>query len=319
MDEAMTHDRCSELLHGYVRGELDRAETEDVRAHLAGCEECRAEQRALTMLMGEGDEPRPLDDMERARLHRGLAQELFTPRANADVSGRGSGGAVPRWARWVVPAVASAAVLAAVFVMTTDGGSDETALFSAEDAGQDEGSGVDALQDSDTGGGNGAGGSAPEPAGRSEPERSVAAEAGPEGSALTLSNSVAPEFAGDLGSPTAKDLASLGRSGEPFVAFAASYGPADVPRLYDRFVDALADDAGGLGREIEECAAAVQDGSVLPAFAARAEYDGRDVVVLGFATGDPDSKTLGRYLLWVWEAGSCEEPVDTIFGDIDSG
>lgn len=314
MDEAMTHDQCSELLYGYVRGELDRAQADGVHAHLAECEECRAEQRALTALVGDGDVP--MDDMERARLHRGLAQELFTPRANADVAGTGGGSTVPRWARWVVPAAASAAVLAAVFVMTTGGGSDDAAQFSAESGAEDASSGRDALGDSDTGGGAGGGGSTAEVEADRAPERSVAAAAGPESDTFALESSPAPEFAGDLRSQSAEDLSSIGRSGEPFASFAQSYGPPDVPRLYDRFLRALADDAGGLGREIEECAAAVQDGSVLPAYAARAAYDGRDVVVLGFVTSDPESETLGRYLLWVWEAGSCEEPVDTLFGEI---
>jgi hypothetical protein len=323
MDEAMTHDRCSELLGGYVRGELERAEAEGVREHLSECEECRAEHRALTTLLGDAGEVRPMDDMERARLHRGLAQELFTPRANADVAGAGSGGGAPRWAKWVVPAVASAAVLGAVFVMATGGGSDEATQFSAEAEGgaEDAGSSLDALRDSDEG--SGAGGRTSRGGGGSqagdEPKRSVAAASAPDGNSFSLASGAAPEFAGDLGSPTTEDLASIGRSGEPFAAFAERYGPADVPRLYDRFLDALTDAAGGLGREIEDCATAVQDGSVLPAFAARAEYEGRDVVVLGFAASDPDSERLGRFLLWVWEPGSCEEPVDTLFGDIDAG
>lgn len=49
----MTHDQTLELLDDYVGGELPPREDRDVRRHLMQCDECRAEEQALRLLLDE--------------------------------------------------------------------------------------------------------------------------------------------------------------------------------------------------------------------------------------------------------------------------
>jgi hypothetical protein len=56
---------------------------------------------------------------------------------------------------------------------------------------------------------------------------------------------------------------------------------------------------------------------LLPAYGAKARYEGRDALVLGFVTTDAGSPALDRYLMWVWAKGSCRQPIDTLFERID--
>lgn len=309
MDEVMTHERCSELLAGYVRGELPAAQAEEVRTHLAGCEGCRAEERAVAALTAV-DEP-PMDDVERARLHRGLAQELFAPRANADVAGAAPGAARREWTRWVAPAVASAAVLVGALVIATGGGTDDTAELSIQEPNRlaNEGSGDDS-----------AGGSAPAAEAQPDRSRALSGAASSEESAFDLEDSgPQPVFLANAGSLDARDLSAAGRRGEPFASFVKSYFPRDARGLYEPFLRALASVAGGAGPQVEECAATLpQDGTLLPAYGALARYEGEDALVLGFVTSDPGSERFDRYLMWVWARGSCRQPIDTLFEHVDA-
>lgn len=312
MDEAMTHDRCSELLPRYVRGELPRDLADEVRAHLGSCEECRAEERAVATLSAVvAPDPSPLEDMERARLHRGLAQELFTSRANADVAGAGG----RRWSRWVVPAAAAAAVLAAAAVMTLGGGvgdSDSAAVHSSLKANEGGGGGGDAVRDSS----DAARGTESAETQRALSGLSSEADAAG-GVAYGAPGQPEPRFEPDAGALTPAELSEIGR-GKLFRSFAAAYRPDDGPRLYDGFLDALGKDAPELRGEIDECAATLpQDGTLIPAYATTGEYDGRDALVLGFVTSDPGSRKLDRYLMWVWARGECDQPVDTLFEYIE--
>jgi anti-sigma factor RsiW len=49
----MTHEQTLDLLDDYVGGELPPREERDVRRHLMQCDECRAEELALRMLLDE--------------------------------------------------------------------------------------------------------------------------------------------------------------------------------------------------------------------------------------------------------------------------
>jgi anti-sigma factor RsiW len=49
----MTHDQTLELLDDYVGGELPPREERDVRRHLMQCDDCRAEETALRLLLDE--------------------------------------------------------------------------------------------------------------------------------------------------------------------------------------------------------------------------------------------------------------------------
>lgn len=313
MDDPMNHDRCSELLRGYVAGELSHDEAAGVRAHLEGCEGCRAEERALVAIGAPA--VAPMDDLERARLHRGLAQELFTPRANADVTGAAAG--APRWTKWVAPALAGAAVIAGAFAISIGGGTDESTSFGADSA--EGGAAPEALEDSQTNteSGGGGGGERTRADDSAAVSRGAPAASSEEESAYLMQSPV-PEFDSELGGTTTRELSAIGRSGEVFRSVAAGYSAPDGPSVYEDLLRRLVRGAGDAGAEVDECAATLpQDGSILPAYGALARYDDSDVLVLGFVTSDPGSDELGRYLLWVWKRGSCEQPLDTLFGRID--
>lgn len=64
------HDRCSELLGPYLRGELDPASSREVGEHLDGCDPCRSELTALEALAAT--EPPPLSELQKARLRQSL-------------------------------------------------------------------------------------------------------------------------------------------------------------------------------------------------------------------------------------------------------
>src|SRR5919106_4388931 len=113
MNEAMTHERCSELLPGILRGDLTSEDEGAARAHLAECEECRAELAGLRSL--QSSQPSEMNSEERDALHRGVAAAL----ANR---GRGAGDVIPLegkrrapGARWL-GAAASILVLAVASV-----------------------------------------------------------------------------------------------------------------------------------------------------------------------------------------------------------
>jgi hypothetical protein len=307
MDEPMTHERCSELLRDYVRGELGRAVEDEVRTHLAQCADCSVEERALTALLGA---PEPMDDVERARLHRALAQELYTTPANADVAATGSAGRP--WQRWVVPALGSAAaVLVVVLVLASGGisitGGDEDPESGMSAPAQERADGGAADASGGGGGGTGRTGDRAMKLDEAQIEAARAAPAGPR-----------PEFDADAGSLTVADLSGIGRSSELFRSFSTSYAAGDIPALEEEFLRVLEKSAGSAGAEVTECAGTLpQDGTLLPAFGALAEYEGEDALVLGFVTGDSGS-SLDRYLMWVWARGSCRQPIETLFEEIDT-
>lgn len=320
MDEAMTHDRCSELLRGYVRGELPREVAGEVREHLGTCADCRAEEQAVAALaVNDAVDARPLDDVERARLHRGLAQELFLSRANTDVAGAGSGGR--RWVRWIAPAAAAAAVVGAVVVMTLGGGVDDAGIapLSQQDGGADAGAGGGVEDSSEA-----LEAHADDKPGRHRSSSSAAvtgeaAGAGGEQADFAGPDAPRPVFDPDRGKLTDAELAEIGR-GHPFDEYANAYEPSDGPGLYDRSLDVLKKEAVGIGPQIDECAATLpQDGSIVPVYATVGQYDGRNALVLGFVSSDPGSRELDRFLMWVWEMDDCEQPIDTLFGRIGPG
>lgn len=309
MDDQMTHERCSELLAGYVRGDLPRDLAGEVRDHLAECADCRAEERALAA-MAAPPSAAPMDDLERARLHRGLAQELFSGRATADVVGVASN--APRWAKWVAPAAAAAAVLAGIVVVTNIGGGtdEDVAQLSAEaevDGGADGGDRTaDAQAPAPEGAKAGAGGTS----------RSLGAAADQE--SLQFSAAAVPRFDARAGTLTNEELSDIGRSGDLFRSFVNAYAPSDAPDVYEEHIAQLARDAGDARVEVEECAATLpRDDTTIPVYGALGEYDGTDALVLGFVTSDPGSDALDRYVMWVWARGDCSQPIYTLFEEIE--
>ena len=68
MTQPITHERCSELLSSYVRGNLAEPDLVAVESHLDGCDRCRRELAGLKALVSIPVEP--LSDREREHLRR---------------------------------------------------------------------------------------------------------------------------------------------------------------------------------------------------------------------------------------------------------
>jgi hypothetical protein len=103
----------------YVLGALEPDEMEAMRHHIAGCARCAAEERSLAGL------PELLDraqiDEEPATLSPSLEDEVL------DRFVRERAAAAPRrrsWPRLAIPAVAAAALIAAILIATLPGGAD---------------------------------------------------------------------------------------------------------------------------------------------------------------------------------------------------
>jgi hypothetical protein len=130
MTTPMDHDRCSEALWPFLRGELPPTEAETVATHLATCAECTEERDALAVMLAV--EVEPLSSDERAR----LAQAVVAQRRAEVVA------FAPRKALWrkrMSPALGAAALIAVVAVSAVwfgsasddDGGGSGDALESA--------------------------------------------------------------------------------------------------------------------------------------------------------------------------------------------
>jgi anti-sigma factor RsiW len=116
----MNHERCSESLGAWLRGELPASEAEEVAAHVEECADCARERDALGLLLALDVEP--LVEEERARLERAvLAQRRAEVIAWAPTR--------PSWRARLAPALGAAALIALVAVgavyVGLDGGADE--------------------------------------------------------------------------------------------------------------------------------------------------------------------------------------------------
>jgi hypothetical protein len=281
------HDRCSELLAPFVRGELTGRAAAEVREHLEGCDDCSAEERGARALLDAGTEP-SMSEIERLRLHRRLADALVADRGR-EVQvppRRGAGGRIAALG-------AAAAVLMAVggFLYLGLGGG---------------GAGSPALE---SGGGGGAG---------------VAEDAGSQRSAAQ-DEAVAPEptFIDRLDRLTDRDLEATGGRGRATRQFANAYRVDDVGETRTSAVASLVGQAPEpLREQIRRCAEVVFEGQPqsLPASGRRGTYQGRAVLVLTFAWSDDPAGPLDRFMVWVWpEGGSCDTPVAYRFGTIKTG
>jgi hypothetical protein len=300
----MTHERCSELLRAYVAGDLPRDEDEAVRSHLDGCPDCRAEEGALLALTAAEE---PLDDIERARLHRALARELFPEPANRDV-------ATPpdaRWKRWVAPALGSAAAVLVALLVITGGGLSGSDDEGAAQSGGGELESSEAAIGANDGGGGGKGANGP---GRTK-DHSVSVASG---SSAYDGDGPEPQFHAGAGELSAEELSEIGRTSDLFLNFSDRYSVDDVSSLRPEFLRRLASAAGPDSDQVRDCAATLPDDEpILPAYGATGTYDDRDALVLGFVTNDAGSSSLDRYLMWVWTKGECSQPIDTLFERIE--
>ncbi|HVF52189.1 MAG TPA: zf-HC2 domain-containing protein [Actinomycetota bacterium] len=301
MTEQLKHLQCSELLARYVAGDLEKSAVKAVENHLAGCEECSRELegvRALIPIAGA------MDAFERARLHQ-MLDEMVTD-AGATPSMLRGGGFFARFA----PALGVAAMLLVLvaggfWVTTSGGGDDESPSAGRAEQADDEADG--GLFDQDSG------------AAREAPA-AAAIEAAQD---AALAPAPDPAFSGQ-DRFTIAQLKKLGRSGDPFAGFAVHYAVEDVDGLQPSFIDKLVAQApsGAIGENIRACITEVSDAlpyALLPALAAEAEVDGTATLVLGFAWSQRPIGPLGRYMIWAWPDGLCDQPPKTyLVGNIAS-
>ena len=116
MSGCQTH---SDLIGPYVLGALEPDEMEAMRRHLVGCARCAEEERSLAGLPALLDRARVDDEV--MTLSPGLEDEVLDRfvRERAATAPRRS-----RWPRLAIPAVAVAALFAAILIATLPGGAD---------------------------------------------------------------------------------------------------------------------------------------------------------------------------------------------------
>jgi hypothetical protein len=287
-NEAISHERCSELLRGYAEGALDARATAQVDEHLRACADCSAELRALMALRVDDV---ALDDLERARLRKGISDRL-----EAAPVGVGTAPIIaavsPRRAR-LATALGVAALLAIGGVAVISLGGDHDRAQNA----------IGSVQDRGGANGGGAGGT----------DDSVAAEGAP-------APHPRPRFERAAGKLSSAKLNRLGSRSRALTAFAGAYSAQDADRLKDAYVEDLAHQADGRDADlIRECARQVyanQAYAALPAYAARGRLQGRPALVLGFAWTDEQVGPLDQFMLWTWPESSCAQPIDYRAGEI---
>jgi hypothetical protein len=286
----MDHQRCSELLSAFARGELGDVERAAVEEHLRTCEECRGELAAVEALSAETHAR--LSELERARLRRVVMEEAVPlpdePRAVA----------APRRAR-TFQLLGTAALLAVVggFAYLGLGGAGSNGLSGADSGGEatgvEEGGGRVRGQASDAAGG-----------------ASEAATMGKDGLTMDAEAVPGPTFDPEAGDLTTEKLDRLGRNGLSLVSFSRSFTVADVPAYQEAYVEDVAALApAARGRDIADCSAPVFEEfpNSLLAYAGLGDYEDRgNVIALAFAWTDRERGPLDRSMVWAWSIGDCD-------------
>lgn len=288
MTEALGHERCSELLARYVRGELDGADARAVRDHLAGCPECDQERRGLSALL-EPPPPLPLARAERDALVEGVWEAVGRrPAAREAPAARAR--RTRLWFERLSPALAAAALVLLVVGVSTLGGGDG--------------------RDGDGGGGAGA---AVE--GERNGSNRTAPEVNPPPPFVPRAVALAPE-----------ELGGFGRTHPAIAAAAARSATAPSPEESAGLLRGLAGRAPSepLRRQVEECGSitldlfAARGQPALPAFAQSGTLDGEPALVLGFAWGDDPRGPLDSFAVWVWPRDDCSVPLSSSSGRLPS-
>ena len=306
---ALSHERCSELLGPYSRGQLTENDAAEVEQHLRGCDACRSEHAGLAVLLGAP--PSEMTTSERALLHGTLEKALASSPTPLVIKPADRG-----WRARLAPALGAAALMGAIvggYYIVSGGGAQESSI--GTDTGDTfERNSVDQVGDTsgnDTSGGGGAGGSGQE---TTVTEHS-AAVATPE-----------PTFSIERDPFSTNELTRLGESALPMVLFARAYTGLDASRRREVFLDQLAGSASdAVGARyaslVKECAHSIlkTDTPTRPAFGVMGRLGEDRVMVLGFAWTEDSSGYLDKYDLWAWPRDSCESPVDHRMGAIHAG
>ncbi|MGH2693444.1 MAG: anti-sigma factor family protein [Actinomycetota bacterium] len=308
----LDHERCSELLGRFVRGDLPPDDEAAVRSHLRGCESCAEEHRGLERLLAE--EIEPLSELERTRLRASISSAVRpSPRRRGEggTSEAPSAPGFPRrrsWSARLAPALGAAALLVLV----------AAGVYGAlQSAGEDDLGGAAVEADSP----------APESGreknapGRASDEALTEEAAGTAFQAGGGDVPAAPTFEPDLGTFTLDDLRRLGRTGGLFGAFASVYDNSDASDLEGRYLVRLSERApdDSATEQTRRCGDVVLrslGNPVLAAYGAhgalRRDDTTRDALVLGFAYSSGDQGPLDRFMFWVWPREDCDAPLEYV-------
>jgi hypothetical protein len=302
MKDQMTHERCSELLGPYARGELDNDQVADVESHLSTCDDCRRELSGLRALLDHQYEG--LSGTELVRLERSIAAEMRADRdRTATVTPIEPRIESRRSLAGVALGAAATLLVVAFAIGSMMGGNSED--------GSGDGAGTAAPQSEDAAGGGGdADGPRPVFVVGSDTQAFSEEAAG-------KFNSVTRALA-DTDDLTDDDLAQLG-SGRLFRRFAAAYDSEDAAALQDRFVGELAQGAGRAAGDVTLCTRNTLEastGPALPVLGGFARFEGRRALVLGFIYTGQTEGPLNRYSVWVYPQGACETPLRTAAGNV---
>jgi anti-sigma factor RsiW len=299
-------DHPTEKLRPLLMGELSEREATIVEAHVAICPDCRSEGRALEMLLSDVPE---MDEVERARLRRGVAEALA-----------GEAPPSPRRASRLAPALGVAATILLLVAGAVWVGTNLTGLDDAGEEAAPELTGEEAEPDQ----------FGPEAREWLDDPDAPAREAAPAGEALQqttgartlMKDGPQPLFRSDVGDFGPPALRRLGTAGDEFRRFASAYhAAAATPTARRMFVESLAQQAddSSIRPQIRACAQEIisdPPGPLLPAYGATGSFEDRPALVLGFVHGVGPGP-LDRFMLWVWPRGECAAVLYHEAGRID--
>ena len=321
----MDHERCSELLPGYLAGDLDGADTEAVAEHLAECEQCAGERAGLEAL--QGTPSLTMTTEERAALERGVMAGIGRDEPGDVVTPLPTRPPIRARLAQALGAAALIAAIATFAFLGLSGGDDDAVLRTANQDGDAEGADTEAAfdQSQDAGGGSGGGsGSLEDKKGTTGTSEIAAAEAGaPDSASGPGGQPPQPAFTLADDPFTSGELQKLGESSLASVTFAHYYSAGDAEHrvtLLEQLVDDARRRAGQeVADQVEDCAQQVLDSenAILPSFGSLGELDGSDALVLGFAWTSGRG-SLDRYMVWGWERGDCDVALEYIEGRIET-
>lgn len=317
------HDRCSELLLPYERGELSAPERDSVEQHLVTCIQCSHERAGVVILLDTGEES--LSASERSSLHAALAEEIRRPR-ESEVRPVHSPyrpslwNRMPSWGGGTLVGVAATLLLLVGALVL---GPRLVGDNGVQDAATGAGGGESELQ----------GGPEPVFAG---PVLPGAPEAIPQAGQAQEPEQAEEQVDGaGEGRTTSDELTSIQKLGQfastskPFTTFANAFGAEDVAALSDSYVDKLAQKAGRAletlsldsspPEVIRTCAQLAIDESpnpLLPAYATYAPVEGVESLVLGFVYSEDGEGPVDRYTVLAWPGADCDAAPTFVSGDI---
>jgi hypothetical protein len=289
----ITHERCSELLLGFLGGRLGEPDERDVRSHLAGCDECRAELAGLTALTADPAEP--MTGSERDDLAR-VVRSAVTPAARP--------GWADRFGRRIAPALGAVAFIAIAvlgIIYLPSGGSDQEAAGGGDTA--------DVSTEAE-GGGGGVGGNGSLTQESAEDAPAPKAQAGTDGGGDTADRSIAAGQAESLEAGL-MDRDAFKSESQPFAATGLDLGTL-IPDHIDPDVLAyslhssatFADER--VARLTAECSeVTIATSPHEDVVATGATYYPDDVLVITFVWFDPSARLL-NYEIRGWTDGRCD-------------